>query len=119
MSLQRVILPEAEAELREALFWYEQQREGLGVEFLGVVEAAMLLAASTPRRWPLWLENDRYRRVVLRRFPYALFYELRADTIEFVAVAHVRREPGYWLRRRRDAAEETDDIEDEPQAQEG
>lgn len=99
MTLRRVVLPEAEEELREALSWYETRRAGLGLEFLGVVEAATDRAASTPLRWPTWELDERYRRVVLQRFPYLLFYELRPDAIEFVAVAHARREPGYWLDR--------------------
>jgi plasmid stabilization system protein ParE len=101
VTLRRAVLPEAEEELREALAWYEDQREGLGLEFLGAVEGAMGRAASTPLRWPVWDLDERYRRIVLQRFPYLLFYELRLDCIEFVAVAHVRREPGYWLDRSR------------------
>jgi hypothetical protein len=56
-------------------------------------------AASSPLRWPPFEVDARYRRAVVRRFPYLLFYEVRGDLIEFVAVAHVRREPGYWLSR--------------------
>jgi len=56
-------------------------------------------AATTPERWPRWDLDERYRRVVLHRFPYLLFYEQRPDAVEFVAVAHVRRQPGYWLDR--------------------
>lgn len=99
MTLRRVLLPEAEEELASALAWYEGRREGLGAEFLGVVEAAMAEAATTPQRWPAWELDGRYRRVVLRRFPYLLFYEVRSNSIEFVAVAHARREPGYWVVR--------------------
>ncbi len=64
----------------------------------------MGLAASTPLRWPNWELDARYRRIVLRRSPYLLFHELRTDCIELVAVAHARREPGYWLDRIRTGA---------------
>lgn len=109
MTLRRVVLPEAEEELREALAWYEYRREGLGAEFLGVVDAAMGMAAASPLRWPTWELDTRYRRVVLKRFPYLLFFELRADSIEFVAVAHARRAPGYWLDRIRTKAAPKDE----------
>ncbi|MCB9765854.1 MAG: type II toxin-antitoxin system RelE/ParE family toxin [Alphaproteobacteria bacterium] len=99
MSLERVILPEAEDELDRAYAWYEERRVGLGLEFLGAVEAAMSEAAEFPMRWPIWMMDDRYRRIVLRRFPSLIFYEIRGETIEFVAVAHARRAPGYWLDR--------------------
>jgi len=103
VTLRPVVLPEAEEELREALAWYEDRRPGLGVELLGAIEAAMGLVASMPLRGPTWDMDPRYRRVLLRGFPYLLFDELRADSIELVAVAHLRREPGNWLRRIRTA----------------
>lgn len=99
VAFARIVLPEAEDEIREAMRWYEARRSGLGMEFLGGIEDAMVRAMSTPRLWPVWDEDPRYRRVVLRRFPFLLFYEVRVDTIEFVAVAHSRRKPGYWLSR--------------------
>jgi plasmid stabilization system protein ParE len=40
------------------------------------------------------------RRALLRRFPFALVFLQRPDgPIRVVAVAHVKRRPGYWLRR--------------------
>jgi len=59
----------------------------------------MVRVTSMPRAWPEWNVDRRYRRMVLRRFPYLLFYEIRDDVVEFVAVAHTRRRPGYWLSR--------------------
>lgn len=106
--LRRVVLPEAEEELRAALAWYEDRQPGLGLELLGAVEAAMEQAVSSPLRWPIWELDARFRRVIVQRFPYLLFYELRHDAIEFVAVAHGRREPGYWLGRT-DASESDGD----------
>jgi len=94
-----VVLPEAEDELQAAIRWYEVQREGLGVEFLGVIEAAMERVMANPLRWLAWDQDNRYRRIVLRRFPYLLFYEIRGEVIEFVAVAHTSRTPGYWRAR--------------------
>ncbi len=41
----------------------------------------------------------------MERFPYILIYQVRSDTIEFVAIAHTSREPGYWLKRDRRASE--------------
>jgi hypothetical protein len=33
------------------------------------------------------------------QFPFILVYEIRSEAIEFVAIAHGRRMPGYWLAR--------------------
>lgn len=109
MSRRVVVLAEAEEDIRQASRWYEEQRPGLGIELLGAVEAAIGLAAATPERWPIWTGDQRFRRVVLRRFPYLLVYELRADGVEVVAVAHARREPGYWISRPRSHSPSKDD----------
>ena len=33
--------PEARAELRSAALWYEERREGLGMEFIAAIDAAL------------------------------------------------------------------------------
>lgn len=39
------------------------------------------------------------RRLPVGRFPYHLVYAHTADVVHVLAVAHDRREPGYWSRR--------------------
>jgi hypothetical protein len=39
------------------------------------------------------------RRAVLSRFPYGLVYGQKPDSIVVVAVAHLHREPRYWIDR--------------------
>ena len=93
------VLPAAQDEIAEAIDWYELRRPGLGVEFLGAVDLALRAIADAPDRYPAWQENQRYRRLVLDRFPYAVFFHLTGTVPEVVAVAHARRRPGYWLNR--------------------
>lgn len=99
MSLRQVLLPEAAEEIAEGVRWYEAREPGLGVEFLATVERAMDRVATAPFESAAWPTIPRFRRQVLRRFPYALVYEVRPDGVEFVAVAHTSRRPGYWLDR--------------------
>lgn len=40
------------------------------------------------------------RRFVLRKFPYSIIYSIEPDCVMILAVAHQRREPGYWRERR-------------------
>ncbi len=94
------VLPAAEAELAEAIEWYEERRPGLGVDFLGSVDRVLQAIAGGPERYATWAENPRFRRVVLERFPYLVFYHVAPDGPEIVAIAHAKRRPGYWLRRR-------------------
>ena len=39
------------------------------------------------------------RRAVVRRFPFAIFYEVTANEIEIIAVFHSRRNPEVWQSR--------------------
>jgi len=92
----------AAQEYRDARRWYERRRAGLGAELKAAVEKAVERIAAQPDRWPVF--RDRYRRVRLRRFPYALYYHIdNLDDILILAVAHHRRRPGYWLRRKRES----------------
>lgn len=76
---------------------YESQRSGLGDEFLEEVGRAVEAVAQSPDRWPPNGEDT--RRYLLHRFPYGLVYMVREDSVVIVAVAHLRRRPGYWRHR--------------------
>lgn len=39
------------------------------------------------------------RYILFHRFPYALIYMVLDSRVIVIAVAHTRREPGYWLSR--------------------
>lgn len=36
---------------------------------------------------------------MLKRFPYAVVYEIAGNEIHVVAIAHTARHPNYWLDR--------------------
>ena len=99
MSRLVTVLPEAEDEMLAAMRWYEGRRPGLGLEFLGAIEHVLARIASGPEQFALWPGDDRYRRAVLDRFPYLVVFEIRTEAIEVVAVAHARRDAGYWRER--------------------
>ena len=91
--------PGAEADLSEAVAWYEARCPGLGLEFADVVRAALQTISANPERWPRRTQNTRQYR--LQRFPYAVVYLEQADAIWIVAVAHQSRKPSYWAERLR------------------
>lgn len=65
--------PEADVELGHAAGWYEQQRTGLGQEFLDAVEATVDLLSSFPKlgqSMPYVPADLPARRVPVERFPY-------------------------------------------------
>jgi plasmid stabilization system protein ParE len=73
MAAKLILAPEAEQDIAEAYAWYEERRIGLGEDFLSCVEACPEAINRAPERCPIVHEN--YRRALVRRFPYALFYE--------------------------------------------
>lgn len=93
------ILHEAELELWEAVAYYEERCSGLGLDFEREVKSAVELIARYPEGWPL--RDDGTRRFLLHRFPYVVVYTIHQDRVWIVAIAHCKREPGYWTRRLR------------------
>jgi plasmid stabilization system protein ParE len=94
-------LPEAEEEIEASVRWYERRRRGLGLEFIAALDRVLTRIAENPRVFPEWPDETRYRRTILDRFPYVVFFEIRPAEIEVVAVAHARQKPGYWRDRGR------------------
>lgn len=92
-------LPAARKEFAAAVRWYEEQRPGLGAEFFdSVVHAISLIQAQPEIGTPD--PDQRTRRVLLQRFPYQVVYRLRAGEIVILAIAHLKRRPGYWKKRK-------------------
>jgi plasmid stabilization system protein ParE len=93
----------AEKELLDGAKWYEKRQRDLGEQLVDEYQAAILRILAAPTSYPK-VETARtrrdIRRCVLKRFPYYVAYELCADEIVILAVAHAKRRPNYWIRRR-------------------
>lgn len=92
-----IFRPAAAADVEEAYRWYEAQQAGLGEEFLAVVRMVIESTMANPERFPV--VHRRTRRVLLRRFPYGLYYRIIDDQIVVVACMHARRDPRRWQSR--------------------
>ncbi|MBX3442197.1 MAG: type II toxin-antitoxin system RelE/ParE family toxin [Planctomyces sp.] len=91
------IHPAAVHEATQAREWYSDKDNSLGVAFADELDRAVDRIANAPERWPLYLQNTRC--FVLQRFPYLVVYRESATGVQILAVAHVRRRPGYWKSR--------------------
>ena len=86
---------ESEAELDEAVRFYESRKVGLGLDFANLIEDAFLFIQSNPDRWPIY--KDQVRIFLVRRFPFKIYYRIESiDLIVVFAIAHASRRPGYW-----------------------
>ncbi len=97
MPAKLIIAPEAEADIDEAYGWYEAQRIGLGEEFLGCVDASIAGICRKPELHPIVFKQ--YRRVLTRRFPYAVFYEHENGLVTVYCVFHTSLDPEKWRKR--------------------
>lgn len=89
--------PEVADDLLGAREWYEARRPGLGEEFLAAVERCTERISTNPALFST-VHRD-VRRVMVWRFPFAVFFVLGDDAVQVIAVLHVRRDPGVWQTR--------------------
>jgi len=97
MAAEHIIAPEAEQDLCEAYAWYEERRFGLGEEFLSSVDACIQSICRNPEISEIVHES--YRRALVRRFPYAVYYEYLDGLVTVYCVFHTARNPEKWRRR--------------------
>ena len=85
--------PEFENDLTAAAVYYEQQRPGLGTEFLDAAEQTVETVMSAPERWPV--RGGGVRRFLVARFPFVVRYRLTpaGDTVQFLSLLHGARHP--------------------------
>ncbi len=92
-----VFLPAAAADVEDAYLWYEQQQAGLGDEFLSSVREATLSVLENPEQYAVVHRGA--RRVLLKRFPYGLYYSVFQDRIVVIGCMHGRQDPKRWKSR--------------------
>jgi plasmid stabilization system protein ParE len=89
----------ASDEFGEAVRWYEARRSGLGGEFFDAVAATLSRIETNPEIGTTISADGQTRRALVAKFPYQVVYRLRPTEIVIVAIAHLKRCPGYWKNR--------------------
>ena len=97
MAAKLILAPEVQQDLAEASAWYESRRTGLGDEFLDCLDACIAAILRMPEMQAV--VHKQYRRALIRRFPYAVFYECKEHTVTVYAVFHAARDPAKWRHR--------------------
>ena len=86
----------AVCEIGEAFAWYEEQSKGLGSEFPLVFELQLKRLEQVPLLYPEIIPG--VRRTLLPRFPFSVFYTVKHDRVQVLAVIHTARNPRRWPR---------------------
>ena len=90
-------LAPAEIEMFEAAAYYELQVSTLGENFLDIIENAIDGIIAHPEAC---LEIDKgIRKLVVRRFPFSILYQIFNNEIIVVAIMHHKQKPCYWVDR--------------------
>jgi toxin ParE1/3/4 len=97
--LTRKILftPAAEADIADAVDWYEERAPGLGDRLLGELSELVGRIEGNPLQFPL--AHRQARRALMRRFPYAVFFRLTDAEVLVIACFHTSRDPKRWQER--------------------
>ena len=77
--------PLAEKELNDAIAYYNECQDGLGIEFAKEVYKAIQIILQFPQAWSPLSKNT--RRCITNRFPYGVIYQ---------AVMQLNKKPNYW-----------------------
>lgn len=77
--------------------WYEKKLTGLGDKFITALEIAKVDLLNNPLVFAIWKKS--IRRMVMRKFPYKIFYKVYDDTIVILAIIHARRSNRFLKRR--------------------
>ena len=97
MDYGLIIRPEARADLLDAFYWYQSQRQGLGFDFKLCIDEAMAVIQRTPLLYKKLMLD--VRRATIRRFPFGVFYLVENRKIVVLAVMHAKRDPDNWKSR--------------------
>ena len=97
MSLPLTLHRSVQPEIDEAARWYEDQRAGLGREFLESIDRTMCDITANPARFGFARAD--IREGAVQRFPYAVYYRVLPDRIRVLAVQHTARDPASWTTR--------------------
>jgi toxin ParE2 len=95
--MQVRFLRPAEAEVDEAVAYFDEQRNGLGDRFEQDLQDTVEFVKAHPLSGRALTKQ--VRRFRLRTFRYNVIYVVDGSEIVIVAVAHHRRRPGYWRAR--------------------
>lgn len=101
MSRSLTFHPLVQKDLNEILAYYEEEASAEIADcFEQELRTALASISEHPRHFPFYLKQRRYRRCGLPTFPHLILFRENAESIRIMVLKHVKRAPGYGLRRR-------------------
>lgn len=91
------ILASAKNDLKNGFSFYEKQQAGLGNYYLSALRADIDSLRFFAGIHPVYA--NKFYRLLSRRFPYAIYYQVVGDVVKVYAVLDCRRKPSKNLGR--------------------
>ena len=91
------ILRSAKNDLLDSYHFYEAQQRGIGSYFLEALSADSESLKLYAGIHPIYFEK--YYRLLSKRFPFAVYYQVKSEEILIYAVVDCRRNPA-WVREK-------------------
>lgn len=91
MSYSLSFLGAVEDDAIEVFLWYEKKSKGLGEEFLRIFYACAGELQKNPLVYAKVYKD--FRRRLLKRFPYAIYFRIEKRTILVCGLFHCARNP--------------------------
>ncbi len=86
MSFEIELRPPVLSDLDEAFGWYEAREDGLGVNFIKMFSAVLPMLRRNPAACAFWYRDVRH--VMLKRFPYAVYFRVEGSKVVIFRVYH-------------------------------
>lgn len=97
MAFEIIVKPIVFLDLDEAMLWYESEQKGLSLRFFKSFETAIETIKKNPKAF---LEvTPGVKRILLKRFPYKVFYTISKNTIFILGVFHAKRSNAFIRKR--------------------
>ncbi|HEX8407610.1 MAG TPA: type II toxin-antitoxin system RelE/ParE family toxin [Thermoanaerobaculia bacterium] len=97
MKLQLILSREAREDIVEAVTRFRTISSRLHVRFGLELETIYSSILEHPEMYPVVYRN--FRRALLHRFPYSVFYVIEPEAVLIVGVVHQSRDESTWKRR--------------------
>ena len=86
-----ILLLQADHDIQAAFERYEDYQEGRGEVFMRQLDAVLTMLRQHPELAPVYAGP--YRRMLIRDFPYGVFYQAQPAHVVVAAIMDLRQDP--------------------------
>lgn len=99
MAFKVEVTSQADKDIEVALEWYTDIAPHLPTKFVDELYIALKKLSDHPQHYKYY--NDRFRVVLLDRFPYSVYFHIQSNNVVVVAVLHHKQNKKAILRKRK------------------